>query len=131
MDVDVTKDGMRCGRFTRVCVLCDLNKVVASGRTVNLLWRNVWVPLSYEKLSRICFKCGRILHSEEGCLIVSGEEEGQFGPWLRAGLSKSFRFEGMRKHGDEEVRRGNQEFSEMSEEKGGEEVKDLRGEVCG
>ncbi|KAF5445787.1 hypothetical protein F2P56_034811 [Juglans regia] len=101
VDVDVMEDGLGWGRFMRVRVVCDLRKAVARGRTVNLLGRNMWVPLTYEKLPRICFKCGRILHSEEGCLAVSGEEGGQFRPWLRAGLSKNFKSVGWWKKGTE------------------------------
>lgn len=62
-------------------IKCDLRKVIAWGRTVCLGGKSMWVPLTYEKLPRLCFKCGRIIHQEHGCAESEG---GQFGLWLRS-----------------------------------------------
>lgn len=41
--------------------------MIARGRLINLNGNSVWVNLKDEKLPRMCFKCGRILHGELGC----------------------------------------------------------------
>lgn len=52
--------------------------------------KGVWENLKYEKLPRMCFKCGRILHDDEGCDEGALKSESmsvtnsQFGAWLRA-----------------------------------------------
>lgn len=57
------------------------------GRTLNLKGSKIWVPLTYEKLPRICFRCNRIVHSLgfcEGKAATPNSSNGQFGSWLRA-----------------------------------------------
>lgn len=45
----------------------DLRKVVAHGRTLNLNSKRMCMPFKCRKLPKICFKCGKIVHGEEGC----------------------------------------------------------------
>lgn len=48
------------------------------------------MPLSYEKLLRMYFKCGLIVHDDQGCknsISSTSQSSGmgnQFGPWLSA-----------------------------------------------
>ncbi|XP_040994394.1 uncharacterized protein LOC121240945 [Juglans microcarpa x Juglans regia] len=103
VEVDAGEDGMGWGSFLRIRIECDLNKVVARGRTVNLQGMNMWVPFMYEKLSRMCFRCGRILHPEQGCPGEVVGAVGQFGPWLRASIVKFKKSDESRMRADEEM----------------------------
>ncbi|XP_035544143.1 uncharacterized protein LOC118347922 [Juglans regia] len=94
VEVDVREDGLGWGSFLRVRVECDLRKVMARGRTLNLQGKNMWVSFTYEKLPRMCFRCDHILHSPQGCTGEATEAGGQFGPWLRASQFKFKRSEG-------------------------------------
>lgn len=64
--------------FLRVRIECNLEKVIARGRTVNLDGRRIWVPLRYEKLLHMCFICGLIVHQEQGCM-EGGRRRGRGG----------------------------------------------------
>lgn len=84
-DVDVQEDNMAWGRCLRVKVECDLMKKVARGRTIMYEGKSMWIPFKYEKLPKICFKCGCMTHGKLGC--QGGDNQGesqQFGSWLRA-----------------------------------------------
>ncbi|XP_042980007.1 uncharacterized protein LOC122310195 [Carya illinoinensis] len=87
LDVDVDEDGIGWGKCLRVRVEIKLQKAIARGRTIMANGKKVWLSFKYEKLPKICFSCGWILHGENGCM---NEEEGnqgsssQFGSWLRA-----------------------------------------------
>ncbi|XP_042939395.1 uncharacterized protein LOC122274420 [Carya illinoinensis] len=86
-DVEMQEDGSGWGNFLRIQVHLDLTKPIARGRTINVRGCSFWVSFTYEKLPKICFSCGCIVHGEEGCtrdmLIKEGEEQ-QYGSWLRA-----------------------------------------------
>jgi hypothetical protein len=88
-DVDVDDDDPGWGEYVRVKIKVDLKKPLARGRMLHLPDKSVWVAFKYEKLPRLCYKCGIILHGLQGC-----SEEGSFssnsssahdsyGPWLR------------------------------------------------
>lgn len=47
------------------------------------------VPMSYEKMPKMCFKCGKILYLSQGCTGGVDGSGGQFGPWLRVGQYKN------------------------------------------
>ncbi|XP_035551114.1 uncharacterized protein LOC118349691 [Juglans regia] len=83
MEVDVQEDGVAWGRCLRVKAECDLRRPLARGRTIIVEGRSSWVPFQYEKLSRICFNCGRIMHEKDGCKEGEGNS-GQYGAWLSA-----------------------------------------------
>lgn len=86
-EVDVSGEGIEWGSHLRVKIELDLRKAIARGRTVNLEGNKLWVQLTYEKLPKICFKCGRIKHDKDGCKGVNGKgDRKQYGSWLRASL---------------------------------------------
>ncbi|KAF5445531.1 hypothetical protein F2P56_034577 [Juglans regia] len=148
-EVDVQKDGSAWGKCLRVKVECDLRKPVARGRTIAVDGRKIWVPFQYEKLPRLCFSCGRIVHGKDGCKESEGSV-GQYGVWLRAlpqnrrGAVKVGEQKGGGRgeergdcpdhvHGvnDEERKRENQEegrVKEVSEE--GKGVDDVYSQLC-
>lgn len=45
----------------------DLLKVLVRGRMISVKGKSLWIPFKYEKLTRICFDCGRISHHGGGC----------------------------------------------------------------
>lgn len=61
MKVDVQEDGSAWRRCLRVRVECDLRIPISQGSTIVVDGRKNWVPYQYEKLSRLCFNCGRVL----------------------------------------------------------------------
>ncbi|XP_041016206.1 uncharacterized protein LOC121258731 [Juglans microcarpa x Juglans regia] len=81
MEVDVQEDGSAWGRCLSVKVECDLRRSVARVRTIVVDGRTSWVPFQYEKLPRLCFNCGRIVHGKEGYKESEGSV-GQYVVWL-------------------------------------------------
>lgn len=64
----------------------DLQKPISRGRTLNIIGIKIWVPLIYEKLPRLCFRCGKIIHgrdfyNEEA--TTPNNFNGQYRPWFR------------------------------------------------
>lgn len=55
------------GRIIHVCVEVDLFKSICRGRIINVMGNRLWIPFTYEKRPWLCFKCGQILHGNEGC----------------------------------------------------------------
>jgi hypothetical protein len=88
--VAIAEDDVGWGRRLRVKVSINLYQPFDRGRALNLSEKSYWVPFKYEKLPRFCFKCGRILHDQKGCLVQSvpqqnhAEGKPAWGPWLRA-----------------------------------------------
>lgn len=70
-----------------------LNKIIARGRMLEIKGTSIWVPLKYEKLSKLCFKCGSIVHGSQGCIVDvkqgCQDDSEQFGAWLHADSSTS------------------------------------------
>lgn len=62
---DVQKDGSGWENALRVCIELDLPKPITRGRTLNLQGHKVL--LTYEKLSKLCFRDGRIVHGKGYC----------------------------------------------------------------
>lgn len=60
------------GRYARLCVELDLTKPLIPKVRVG----KRWYPVEYEGLGMLCFHCGRFGHSEHGCGIKKGQEEG-------------------------------------------------------
>lgn len=102
LDVEVPNDGVGWGQFLRIRVEIQLHKTLARGRLVKVNGRQVWTTLRYEKLPRICFNCGWLVHGEGGCGLGSrlreerGEDFAQFGSWLRAEMAQKGRYNGYR-----------------------------------
>lgn len=84
IEVDTQEDGLGWGCSLRIRVECDLGKVVTRGRTMNIQGKSMWVLFSYEKLLKMCFRCGRVLHQSQGYSGRGPGSERQYGPWLRA-----------------------------------------------
>jgi hypothetical protein len=90
-EVDTNDDGMGRGEFLRVRIKVNVKKPLAQERTLRIRDRSMWITFQYERLPRLCFRCGTISHGRIGCPDSGrrsrhGEEmEMQFGVWLRAG----------------------------------------------
>lgn len=82
-DCDVQTNGIAWGQALRVNVEMDIQKPIQIGRTINLLGNKIWIPLTYEKLPRICFKCGKIFHRPQGFDRKDYKTNKQYGTWLR------------------------------------------------
>lgn len=52
---DIQSDESKWGKVLRVLIELDLYKPISRGRTLNIKGVKTWVPLTYEKLPRICF----------------------------------------------------------------------------
>lgn len=61
-EVDVASDGVGWGRCLRLRVVIDLSKPLEWGRALLLKGKSCWVNFKYEKLSLLCFTCGRVLY---------------------------------------------------------------------
>ncbi|KAG6662039.1 hypothetical protein CIPAW_03G216000 [Carya illinoinensis] len=87
---------------------------IPRGRTIKVKEESIWVPFSYEKLPKICFKCGCLMHWEEGCSMKEGSDQGeeQFGVWLRASQGMRGRFY------NQNLNEGREERTEKSREEG-------------
>lgn len=70
MDLDVPEDRVCWCDFLKVIIECVLKKIIARGRTVSLDGSQIWVPFYYEKLMRMRFKCGHIVHPVRSCAEV-------------------------------------------------------------
>lgn len=66
IEVDVQEDGVGWGDYIWVHVVIELNTLIARGRKINILGDEGWVSLKYEKLLRLCFYCGCIVHLSGG-----------------------------------------------------------------
>lgn len=65
-ELDASSDGIGWGSYMRVRIEIDIRKIIARGRTANLEGSRLWVPLTYEKLLKLCFRCGKIRHIGAG-----------------------------------------------------------------
>lgn len=61
-DIDVHENGVGWGKSLRVKVRMDLTKLIARGRKVTIRGVLHWVSIKYEKLPRVCFQCGCVIH---------------------------------------------------------------------
>lgn len=66
-DCNIDREGKVWGQTLRVYIELEIQTPLPQGRILNLACNMIWIPLTYEKLPRICFKCGRIYHEEQGC----------------------------------------------------------------
>ncbi|KAJ4823614.1 hypothetical protein Tsubulata_023315 [Turnera subulata] len=81
-----------CGRFFIVKVQFDLNVPLLAGTIVcNRLGQATLLSFTYERLGSVCYRCGKLDHTVEQCLVKPrrGERKrtrsrSSFGPWLRA-----------------------------------------------
>lgn len=92
---DLVQNGYGWGKALRVLIEVELQKPISRDRTINLLGNKHWVPLTFEKLPRIYFQCGRIVHGESNCKEGRGTtngSSGHYGPWLKEAVgNKAYR----------------------------------------
>lgn len=88
---DKDEDGTAWGKVLWICIKLDLQQTISLGRTINVKGSWLWVPLTYEKLHRVCFGCGKLIHDPNkygSSGNLSSSSTRQFGPWLRAKATK-------------------------------------------
>ncbi|OMO75791.1 hypothetical protein CCACVL1_16038 [Corchorus capsularis] len=91
--------------FLRIKVELDVNKPLLSG-----FWvpreddDRIWAELKYERLADFCYACGKLGHTEKGCVKEdSFNKDPKFGPWMRVGpLKDKGRGDGVWKRWDEQ-----------------------------
>lgn len=62
-EVDVGDDDVSWENNLRAKVTMDLTKLIARGRTITIKGVKHWIPVRYEKLPRVCFTRGYIVHN--------------------------------------------------------------------
>lgn len=65
----------------------DLRKPISHDRTIKFNSQNLWIPIQWEKLHKVCFTYGCMFHGKDGCTFsetVKLRDASQFGSWLRA-----------------------------------------------
>uniref|UniRef100_A0A803KRS5 DUF4283 domain-containing protein n=1 Tax=Chenopodium quinoa TaxID=63459 RepID=A0A803KRS5_CHEQI len=79
------------GEFMRVKVMIDIEKPLRRGLFLAVgAATSKWVPIKYERLEEFCLFCGRLDHTESGCVYKEEARKAEFeivyqyGPWLRA-----------------------------------------------
>ena len=79
------------GNFLLLKVRIDLSLPLCRGRLISLEnGKQIWISFKYERLSNLCYWCGRLTHDDRDCeMWIESEgtltpEERQFGPGLRA-----------------------------------------------
>lgn len=66
MECDVDDNG-NAGKVFRIRIEIDLLKTLSRGRTINVKGERLCVPITYEKLPRISFWCGKLVHGQRNC----------------------------------------------------------------
>lgn len=71
--VDLTTEHVTRGRFVRICVEIDTSKpLVPAVRTGGFNQK-----IEYEGVNQFCFKCGKISHKQDQCVISDVSQQGQ------------------------------------------------------
>jgi hypothetical protein len=89
-DVDVLGDGSGWGRCLRIRVRVNLQQPLERGWALQVAGKSNWVNFKYEKLPRMCFTYGRIMHGMRGCPVKGAQQRTaddsfkEWGVWLRA-----------------------------------------------
>lgn len=79
---DVNKDGRAWGQSLRIYIELDIEKPLPRGRFINKLGSKIWTSFIYEKMPKICFKCGKISHGDQGRNQKEYMVNEQYGTWL-------------------------------------------------
>lgn len=66
VDVDAD-DGVGWGNSLRVKVQMGFTKSIARGRKITIKGHLHWIIVKYEKLGRVCFLCGCVIHLSKQC----------------------------------------------------------------
>ncbi|WOK93201.1 hypothetical protein Cni_G01895 [Canna indica] len=108
------------GNFARICILLDLKKPVQQGVWIETMKGNFFQSIAYENLPKLYFRCGKVGHVEQGCLVGEKKKEDKkdgnqkstedkerndlYGPWIQVqkrrknGIRNSNREEELRKN---------------------------------
>lgn len=90
LEVDLLDDGIEWSRFLRIKIELKLHQALAIGRMTSVQGDKVWIPIKYEKLPKVYFVCGYLVHEADGCMSKSeslsqhAKKTQQFNSWLRA-----------------------------------------------
>lgn len=61
---DVDNEGKAWGQSLRVYIELEIEKPLAQGRSINVVGLKSWSSFTYEKMPKICLRCGRISHGD-------------------------------------------------------------------
>lgn len=59
-----------------------------SNEHISIQGEKLWILIKYEKLTKFCFKCGKILHLTVVNAFSDLNDTKQLGPWLRSELRR-------------------------------------------
>lgn len=62
LEVDVYTDDTGWGRFLRIRIELKITKSLAQGKYIIIQGEKLWIPIKYEKLPKVSFKCRKIIH---------------------------------------------------------------------
>ncbi|KAF5468312.1 hypothetical protein F2P56_012474 [Juglans regia] len=119
-EVDAPKDDVGWESYLRVKVKVEVDLRKAR-RTIEVGEKKLWVPFTYDKLPKLCFKCGCIVYREEGCALshnLVGDKKNQFGPWLRVSGGPQGNFRERMVFDEEEERKEEQQHEQGVETEG-------------
>ena len=91
-EVLIPHSGGKEGKHLKLLVSADMTQPLLRGTAVKMNGVSKWINFRYERVPDFCYKCGIIGHSERKCKnevnIKKGQQENQYGPWLRAQTGK-------------------------------------------
>ncbi|XP_027155881.1 uncharacterized protein LOC113756396 [Coffea eugenioides] len=91
-EVIIPQGGGKDGKHLKLWVTMDTTQPLPRGTAVNVDEVYKWVQFKYERCPDFCYKCGKIGHSDRTCkmhiALSKGQNENQYGPWMRAGGGK-------------------------------------------
>jgi hypothetical protein len=93
ISADVDEEGMAWGKDLRIRVEVNMEQPLLRGVPLKESDDDAdgkWFDLKYEKVLHFCFDCGRLVHSDGGCLAKK-EEVQQWGKWLRASPQRGYK----------------------------------------
>ncbi|XP_027158449.1 uncharacterized protein LOC113760073 [Coffea eugenioides] len=92
-DVIIPQMGGKEGRHLKMFVTVDLSKPLLRRTIVKTEEILTWVAFKYERCPDFCYNCGFVGHGERTCTsqleVLGRNVDNQYGPWLRAGNTKS------------------------------------------
>ncbi|KAL3647079.1 hypothetical protein CASFOL_008047 [Castilleja foliolosa] len=82
---DLHSPAQKWKKSLRLQIEIDIAKPLASSLIFSIAGRaKISIEIRYERISDLCFKCGRLGHKGVACNFAFGEDEAElFGPWLK------------------------------------------------